>query len=262
MHTLNDNAAGASANLPNTPVRRRILITDDPSIRRDGLRALLESAPELQVVGAEHDSTEVLRLVAGAKPEIVLIDPSMRSLDGLSAIREIKRRASQVKVLVLTEHSSEYHIRSALQAGADGYLLTEASPAELLMAIACVLEGKRFITAAVSAHIVSMYLENAPSTARGGTQYDRITSRERQVLKLIAEGRRNREIAKCLFISVKTVEKHRSNLMHKMNLHNTAALTSLAVAKGLIGSGPVEPPFDFDGSPPPGPTEATRRRPS
>jgi DNA-binding NarL/FixJ family response regulator len=226
---------GATEEQPQS-VKRRILIADDPSILREGLRALLDGSDDLEVIGTVDDSTEAVRTLGTLKPELVLIDITMRNMDGLSAIREIKRRSSDIKVLVLTSNNSEQHIRAALQAGAEGYVLKEASRAELLMAIESVLSGKRFISPAVSAHIVTMYLEKGPHEGRADSLFDTLTAREKQVLKLIAEGKRNREIAKYLFISVKTVEKHRSNLMHKMDLHNTAALTSLALEKGLVGT--------------------------
>lgn len=216
--------------------RSRILIVDDQTILREGLRALLESDAALQVVGAVDDGAEAVRLVGAVNPDLVLIDISMRNTDGLGTIREIKRRAADTKALVLTAHNSEEYIRAALHAGADGYLLKESSRQELLMAIDSVLRGNRFISPAVSAYLVTRYLQQAKSDIAAPSRFDTLTTREKQVLKLIAEGRRNREIAKYLFISVKTVEKHRSNLMHKTNLHNTAALTSLAMEKGLVGS--------------------------
>jgi DNA-binding NarL/FixJ family response regulator len=215
--------------------KRRVLIVDDQTLVRDGLRALLEHDGTLEVVGAAGDGSDVVRSINTLKADLVLIDISMRSMDGLSAIREIKRRSADTKALVLTEHNTEPQIRAALQAGADGYVLKEASRAELLMAIESVLSGKRFISPSVAAHIVSRYLEHGRKDTTGSSLLDSLTAREKQVLKLIAEGRRNREIASYLFISVKTVEKHRSNLMHKMNLHNTAALTSFALEKGLVG---------------------------
>lgn len=232
-------------------VKRRILIVDDQTILREGLRALLEGDERLEVVAAVDDGADAVRLVTALRADLVLIDISMRNTDGLGAIREIKRRSAETKALVLTVHGSEENIRAALQAGADGYLLKESSRAELLMAIDSVLSGKRFISPAVSAHIVARYLEHARPESSAPSRFDTLTAREKQVLKLIAEGRRNREIAKYLFISVKTVEKHRSNLMHKTNLHNTAALTSLAMEKGLVGSAnPEALPF-AEGSPRP-----------
>jgi DNA-binding NarL/FixJ family response regulator len=221
-------------------VKDKLLIIDDQTILRDGLRMLLEGDPGIEVVGAVSDAAEAVRCIEATQAQLVLIDVSMRSMDGLGALRQIKRRAPATRVLVLTAHDGEEHLRAALQAGADGYLLKESSRAELLIAIRDVLRGKRFISPAVSAYIVTRYFEGAGPDARQ-TPYDTLTTRERQVLKLIAEGRRNREIAKYLFISVKTVEKHRSNLMHKTNLHNTAALTSLAMEKGLVGN-PVQLP--------------------
>lgn len=216
--------------------RRRVLIVDDQTILREGLRVLLESDERLEVIGAVEDGAEAVRLAGTLAPDLVLIDISMRNTDGLGAIREIKRRSSRTRALVLTVHNGEEYVRAALQSGADGYLLKESSRAELLMAIDNVLNGRRFISPAVSAHLVTRYLEQGRQSRATPTVFDSLTPREKQVLKLIAEGRRNREIAKYLFISVKTVEKHRSNLMHKTNLHNTAALTSLAMERGLVGA--------------------------
>jgi DNA-binding NarL/FixJ family response regulator len=263
---MNDDLPSSAQHDPSQIRKWRILIADDHSILRDGLRALLEGGDGLEVVGAVDDSAEVLRVLASMRPDLVLIDISMRNMDGLSAIREIKRRSADAKVLVLTANHGEQHIRAALQAGVEGYVLKDASRAELLMAIESVLSGKRFISPAVSAHIVSMYLENAPPAPRADSLLDTLTAREKQVLKLIAEGRRNREIAKYLFISVKTVEKHRSNLMHKMDLHNTAALTSLAMEQGLVGSGAsAEASLSVDGAKSPMtdglPTTRWRRHP-
>jgi DNA-binding NarL/FixJ family response regulator len=225
--------------------RAKILIVDDQTILRDGLRMLLEGDSSIEVVGAVSDAAEAVRTIESSQADLVLVDVSMRSMDGLGAVRQIKRRAPEVRTLVLTAHDSEEHLRAALQAGADGYLLKESSRAELLMAIGTVLSGKRFISPPVSAFIVARYFEGGGAQP-SRTPFDTLTAREKQVLKLIAEGRRNREIAKYLFISVKTVEKHRSNLMHKTNLHNTAALTSLAMEKGLVGGtqAPRPPPLD------------------
>lgn len=217
--------------------RRRILIADGQTILREGLNALLEKSAGLEVVGAVDSGAAAARLVGTLKPDVVLLDTSTENCDGLGALREIKRRSPGTCVLVLTVQDSEEYIWAALQAGADGYVLKEASRAELHMAIDCVLGGKRFISPTVSSQIVSRYLQRGSAYSAAQSEYDSLTAREKQVLKLVAEGRRNREIAQYLFISVKTVEKHRSNLMHKLKLHNTAALTSLAMEKGLLVSG-------------------------
>ncbi len=204
-------------------VLQRILIADDHTIMREGLRALLEAEAEFEVVGAVDNGRDAVRL-------------AMPHMDGMSAIRELKRRSSEIRILVLTMHKSEEHVRAALQAGADGYLLKETSRSELLIAILSVMRGKTFISPAVADRIVAGYLDRDGGVGAMRARSDTLTEREKQVLKLIAEGRRNRDIAEYLFVSVKTVEKHRANLMSKLDLHNTAALTSFAIANTLITS--------------------------
>ena len=240
---IKESAAGAAAG-GGERGRRRVLIADPQTILREGLQALLAQAPGLEVAGAVDSGAEAVRLAGALKPDVVLLDMSLGDSDGLGALREIKRRSPSSCVLVLTVQDSEEHVWAALQAGADGYVLKEASRAELLMAIDSVLGGRRFISPAVSSQIVSRYLQRGRRDASGAAppQLDSLTAREKQVMKLVAEGRRNREIAQHLYISVKTVEKHRSNLMHKLKLHNIAALTSLALEKGLLGAKPPPPP--------------------
>lgn len=223
---------------PKEPGRCRVLIADGQTILRDGLRALLESDERIEVVGAAPDGTEAVRLAGALKPDVVLLDTAIDPLDGLSAIREIKRRSPATRAVVLTMQDSERSVWTALQAGADGYVLKAASRSELLMALEVVMSGRRFISPLVSSQIVARFLQDGrANTGAPPSEFDSLTLREKQVLKLVAEGRRNREIAQALFISVKTVEKHRSNLMHKLDLHNTAALTSLAIEKGLLARG-------------------------
>jgi DNA-binding NarL/FixJ family response regulator len=214
--------------------RYRILIADDHTIMREGLRALLESESTFEVVGAVDNGRDAVRSADALKPDLVLMDLAMPQMDGMSAIRELKQRGTTARILVLTMHKTEEHIRAALQSGASGYLLKDASRAELLMAITSVMNGKTFISPAVADRIVSGYLDK--DRRDGGavrSLSDTLTAREKQVLKLIAEGNRNRDIAESLFVSVKTVEKHRANLMGKLDLHNTAALTSFALENSL-----------------------------
>jgi two-component system response regulator NreC len=189
-------------------VRLRVLIVDDQTILREGLRALLEDERGLELLGS---------VKTPARPDVVLIDLSLPELQGLEAIREVKRRSVGTKVVVLSLHDSPQSLRAALDAGADGYLLKGASRAELVLAIAVVLRGTLFVSPA---------LRRRPAVPA----LDSLTLRERQVLKRIAEGARNREIAVELALSAKTVEKHRSKLMRKLNLRNIAALTSFAIA--------------------------------
>jgi DNA-binding NarL/FixJ family response regulator len=157
----------------------------------------------------------------------------MPKMNGFEAIREIKKSEPDIKIIALTVHNTEEYILMTLQAGADGYVLKDATHDELLMAIRQVLSGKRFLSPSVSGKVIEGYLEGKkqglPKTQMGG-----LTQREREVLKLIAEGHKNKEVADFLCISLKTVEKHRANLMRKLDLHNTSSLTLYAVEKGLV----------------------------
>lgn len=214
----------------------RLVIADDHAIMREGLRALLETEENLEVVGTAENGREAVSAVREHQPDLLLVDLSMPQADGLSAIRELTRRDMGTKVVVLTMHRTEEHIRAALEAGADGYVLKDASRSELLAAIHTVLRGKTYISPAVADRIVSGYLGGVDGQPRAVYSLaDRLTAREKQVLKLIAEGARNRDIAEALFLSVKTVEKHRANLMAKLDLHNTAALTAFAIENKLVG---------------------------
>jgi two-component system, NarL family, response regulator NreC len=212
----------------------RIVIADDHTIMREGLRALLESDARFEVVEAVENGREAVRAVMALQPDVVLMDLAMPQMDGLAAIHQLKRRAAGTKIVALTMHKTEEHIRAALQAGASAYVLKDASRSELLMAIDSVLTDKVFISPAVAGRIVTGYLDREGKDADVRSLSDTLTSREKQVLKLIAEGRRNRDIAEYLFVSVKTVEKHRANLMGKLNLHNTAALTAFAIQNTVL----------------------------
>jgi len=213
--------------------KQRIVIAEDHTILREGLRALLSSDPELEIAGEAEDGQEAIRCVEKVKPALVLMDLSMPRMNGMDAIREIKKRAPDTKVLVLTVHKTDEYIVATLQAGADGYVLKDSTNAELRMAIKSVLEGKFFISPGISARVIEGYLETK-KPQRASTPWESLTARERGILKLIAEGYKNKDIADFLCISVKTVEKHRANLMQKLDLHSVSALTTLAIEKGLI----------------------------
>jgi two-component system response regulator NreC len=213
--------------------RRRIVIAEDYTILREGLRSLLSSHPEFEVVGEAEDGQEAIRSVDRLKPDLALMDLSMPRMNGMDAIKEIKKRSPQTKVLVLTVHKTEEYIHAALQAGADGYILKDSTHAELGLAIKNILEGKRYISPGISESLIEGYLEGRKK-AKPSTTWDTVTQREREILKLIAEGYKNKAIAEYLCISVKTVEKHRANLMKKLDLHNIQSLTALAMEKGLI----------------------------
>ncbi len=211
----------------------RVVIAEDHTILREGLRALLSSNPDFEVVGEARDGREAIRCVEKLKPNLILTDLSMPKMNGMDAIREIRRKAPETKILVLTVHKTEEYILATLKAEADGYLLKESTHGELLAAVKHVLSGKHYISPGISDKVLDGYLDGRKSL-KARTSWETLTAREREILKLIAEGYRNKEIAKDLFISVKTIEKHRANLMNKLNVHNISALTALAVETGLV----------------------------
>jgi two-component system, NarL family, response regulator NreC len=210
-----------------------IVIAEDHTILREGLKALLLSQSDLKVVGEAADGLEAIRCVQNHSPDVILLDLSMPKMTGLDAIKEIKRVNADTKIIMLTVHSTEEYILATLQAGADGYVLKDAHSTELITAIRHVLDGRRYLSPGISGTIIDGLLEGKKASGIRSA-FESLTQREREILKLIAEGHKNKEIADLLFISLKTVEKHRANLMEKLDLHNVAALTALAAEKGLI----------------------------
>ena len=213
--------------------KHTIVIADDHTLFREGLRALLSAHEDLHVLGEAENGQEALRAVEKHKPDLLLMDLSMPKMGGLDAIKEIKRQEPGTKVLVLTIHGTEEFVLEALHAGASGYILKDATHDELVLAIRSVLREKRYLSPDISAKVIEGYIDGRKAVKSGST-WDSLTLREREVLKLIAEGRKNKEIAEILFISVKTVAKHRSNLMNKLDLHSASALTAYAVDRGLL----------------------------
>ncbi len=212
---------------------KRIVIAEDQKILREGLRSLLASKPEFEVIGMAEDGLEAIRLVRDTTPDLVLLDLSMPRLDGLSAMRDIKKLCPETRILALTIHTDEEYVLEAFREGADGYCLKDAGRSELKIAIESVLSGKPYFSPGISEKVLEGYLEGR-KTLKSISSWETITRREREVLKLIGEAYTNKEIADLLCISVKTVEKHRSNIMKKLDLHNTAALTAYAIEKGLV----------------------------
>ncbi|MDB5811726.1 MAG: two component transcriptional regulator, LuxR family [Betaproteobacteria bacterium] len=213
--------------------RQRILIVDDHTLLRAGLRALLSQDPGIEVVGESGDGRDAIRAVGQLAPQLVLMDLTMPGMNGIEAISEIKRRYPEVRVLVMTLHKTEEFIHASFEAGADGYILKDATHEEFHVAFRNVLQGKTYLSTDVSAKVISGFLGGGKSRV-GTSVFSSLTHREREILKLVAEGKSNKEIALYLYLSVKTVEKHRSNLMMKLDVHNAAGLTAYAIERGLV----------------------------
>jgi DNA-binding NarL/FixJ family response regulator len=212
---------------------KNIVLAEDHRLLREGLKALLQAEKDLLVIGEAENGLEAIRCVEKHAPDLILLDLSMPKMSGISVIKEIKSRFPEVRILALTIHESDQYVLEAFQSGADGYCLKDASRDELLIAIKSVLSGKTYISPGISEVVMVGYLEGK-KTIKGSTAWDNITQREKDVLKLIGEGYRNKEIADILNISVKTVEKHRANIMKKLDLHNVSSLTAYAIEKKLV----------------------------
>ena len=213
--------------------KQRLVIADDHAIVREGIRALLSKSSDWVVVGEAADGREVVHQACALKPDLVLMDLCMPGSNGTDAIRSIKRRFPEIKIIVLTVQRTEQHIRAALDAGADGYILKADSSSELMTALRSIEAGRFYLSPHICKQIVNGYLLGR-ERASTQTSWNLLTPRERQVMKLIAEGNSNKEIARYLALSHKTVEKHRSNLMNKLDLHNAPAVTAYAIHHGLL----------------------------
>lgn len=211
----------------------RVLLAEDHALFRAGMCALLSTEPSLEVVGETNNGKEAVKLAGMLSPDLILMDLNMPGTNGLEAIGLIHKRYSAIRILIVTMHRNEEYVHATLRAGANGYLLKSATYDELLVAVRSVLAGKTYLSPDIASQVIHKYLGGGDE---GGTRgLDSLTSRERQVLKLIGEGRQNRDIAVYMSLSVKTVEKHRSNLMRKLDLHNSSTVTAFAIQKGLVG---------------------------
>ncbi|MEJ2453212.1 MAG: response regulator transcription factor [Candidatus Thiodiazotropha sp.] len=214
--------------------KKSVVIAEDHTILRAGLKALLSTNPDLEVVGEADNGRDAIRRVVELKPDLVIMDLSMPGMNGMDALKEIKDRMPEVRALVLTVHAEEEYVLASLQAGANGYVLKDATQNELLVAAERVLDGKTYLSPDITEKVVNSYLNTNGSSNEPVTRWDTVTQRERQILKLIAEGHTNKSMSEYLCISVKTVEKHRANLMKKLDLHSVSALTTYALEKGII----------------------------
>ncbi len=208
--------------------RKRIIIVENHALLRDGLRMLLTQDNDLEVISEADNGRDAIHLAGKLQPQLVIMDLSMPGMNGIEAIRTIKQREADIKVLVLTMHRTEEYLNESLKAGADGYVLKDATHQELRHAIHVILGGYTYVSPEVSGKVIGSRPKGKSSS------WDLLTTREREILKLVAEGHSNKYIAGYLFLSVKTVEKHRSNLMKKLDMHNSSTLTAYAIEMGLV----------------------------
>ena len=211
----------------------RVLLVDDHTILREGVRALLANEPEIVVVGEAGDGQEALDKVESLHPDIVLMDMVMPRMNGLEATGHIKRQHPEVKVLILSMYDDDEYVQQVIQAGASGYLLKGMAADDLILAIREVRAGSSFLNPAVAAKLIEDYVRRVRGDAADAGN-EPLTVREREVLKLIAEGNTNQEIADVLCLSRKTVESHRANIMRKLDLHDVTELVKYSLRTGLI----------------------------
>jgi DNA-binding NarL/FixJ family response regulator len=209
----------------------RILLADDHRLVRAGIRSLVEKIPGVDVVAEASDGREAIELVRKHLPKIVLMDIAMRGLNGLDAAARIAKNFPSVKVIMLSGYSNEEYVLQALRSGASGYLLKDAALEELRLALAAVGRDETFISPAVSRAVINSYLAH---TNAAPSLLETLTSRQREILQLIAEGKSTKEIAFLLNLSIKTVEAHRSQIMNRLDIHDVSGLVRFAIRAGLV----------------------------
>ena len=211
----------------------RILLADDHTIIRSGLRLLLEQQPDFKVVAEAADGREAVELVSKEHPEVAVLDISMPQLNGIEATQQIVSREPRTNVVILSMHSDEGYVLRALKAGARAYILKNSADADLIRAVRSVSEGKSFFSPVISKMLLEDYIRQIRDKEVEDS-YDLLTPREREILQLLAEGKANKEVAKILKLSLYTVETHRGNILEKLNLHGVPELILYAVRKGII----------------------------
>ena len=215
----------------------RVLLVDDHTVVRQGLRVLLEAEPDMCIVGEAETGRQAVQLTKKYLPDVVVMDIAMPMLNGLEATRQVLKEVPAAKVLVLSSYSDEEYVHQLTEAGAAGYLLKQTAATDLIKAIREVKKGNASFSPQISRRLLENYREAFLSGTPVRKRRDALTSRESEVLQLIAEGRPNKQIAAELCISIKTVEKHRQQVMNKLNIHDIAGLTRYAISKGIIEAG-------------------------
>ena len=215
-------------------IKIKVVIAEDHTIVRKGLCALLQGETDIEVVGEAENGREAIKIVEKLLPDVVVMDIAMPGLNGLDTTRQLKKRFPKLKILILTMHDNEEYIFETLRAGASGYLIKRSAPTDLIAAIQSVYRNESFLSPAISKKVIEGFVQSGANALKEEADYTQLTTREREVLQLIAEGNANREIARLLHISIKTVESHKAHIMEKLNLRNIAELTQYAIRKGLI----------------------------
>ena len=208
----------------------KVLLVDDHAIMRDGIKALLSIHDDIEIVGEASEGKEAIEMAQELAPDVAIMDIGMPGMDGLEATRRLTKRNPRIKVIVLTQHDNKEYIFSTIRAGAAGYVPKKALGSELVSAIRAVCRGDSFLYPSAAKVLIEDYRQQAEK----GDSYDSLTGREREILKLIAEGQTSREIADALFISLKTVHGHRTKIMGKLDLHNRTELIKYAMRRGLV----------------------------
>ena len=211
----------------------RVLLADDHALVRAGIRALMEKIPDVEVVGEAGTGREALELVRSTLPNIVLMDIAMTDLGGLEALPRITKDFPSVKVIILSAHANEEYVIRALREGASGYMLKDSATTELELAINSVIQDKIYLSPSISRTVIDDYLQRVSGTV---SPLEQLTSRQREILQLIAEGKNTKEIAAALDISIKTVESHRLQLMDRLNIHDVPGLVRYAIRSGLVSA--------------------------
>jgi two-component system response regulator NreC len=210
----------------------RLFLVEDHELVRTGIRALLQTSPELEVIGEASNGADAVQACKSLKPQIVLMDLAMAGINGIETTRKLCAELPETKVIMLSMHSDQQYIYEALRAGAQGYLPKSAAFNELLIAIEEVMAGKNYVSPSLTGSVVDDYVRRAQGTAEPN-EAAKLSPREREVIELIAEGNSSMEVAKRLQISVRTVDTHRHNIMQKLKLNSIAALTKFAIRNGL-----------------------------
>ncbi len=210
----------------------KIVLADDHQVVRKGLKALLSTEPDFNIVGEAGDGLETLRLVEDLHPDILVLDLMMAGINGLEVTRQLNKKVPQVGIVILSMHSNEAYVLEALRCGAKAYILKESPPEELVRAVREVFAGRRYLSSPLSERAIEAYTQR--TEVKPMDPYDQLTTREREIMQLTAQGQTNAEIASRLFISPRTVETHRTNLMRKLDLHNHAQLIQFAIQHGII----------------------------